>query len=209
MSTRDKLRALIKEELGRMIDLAPAAEAPRADVEMVGGMMPAAMLSIAGVAGVDDTSFAECMQKYVAAVRCAQLWFHGAHNLTRGTGFAGDHVSLYADIYEAFDAQFDAVVEKAIGLSGGDQNMGCPQRITRDALRCMEKYSSPSELTAVQIAAEGLAMLSDHTDLIESTFDKLEASGELALGLEDVLGSNANEVETFKYLLQQRVVGSD
>ena len=45
---------------------------------------------------------------YVGSLRAIQLWFHSAHILAKGTGFAGDHVNLYGRIY-------DEVTEEIVG----------------------------------------------------------------------------------------------
>ena len=41
----------------------------------------------------------EIMAAYIGFVRAFHLWMHAAHNVTKGTGFAGDHASLYGPIY--------------------------------------------------------------------------------------------------------------
>ena len=38
---------------------------------------------------------------YVGSLRALQLWFHSAHVLAKGTGFAGDHVDLYGRMRRA------------------------------------------------------------------------------------------------------------
>jgi hypothetical protein len=57
---------------------------------------------------------------------------------------------------------------------------------------------------ADQIIREALDLLQGHHDLLSETYDQLEEAGELPLGLNDLLASQANELETFLYLLQQR-----
>ena len=40
------------------------------------------------------------------------MWFHAAHHVTKGKGFAGDHELLYGRIYESASKDFDVIVEK-------------------------------------------------------------------------------------------------
>ena len=44
---------------------------------------------------------------YVGSLRAIQLWFHSAHILAKGTGFAGDHVNLmvFAQIFSGRTTQ--------------------------------------------------------------------------------------------------------
>ena len=37
----------------------------------------------------------EIFSAYIGFLRAFHLWFHAAHNVAKGTGFAGDHASLY------------------------------------------------------------------------------------------------------------------
>ena len=46
------------------------------------------------------TDLSGLLAEYLGCVRALGLWFHGAHQLTKGSGFAGDHVDLYGKIYE-------------------------------------------------------------------------------------------------------------
>jgi len=57
---------------------------------------------------------------------------------------------------------------------------------------------------ADQIVREGLTVLQGHHDLLSDVFSRLDEAGELPLGLNDLLAAQANELETFLYLLQQR-----
>jgi hypothetical protein len=146
---------------------------------------------------------AELMLEYVGFMRMMQLWFHGAHHLTRGTSFAGDHVNLYGTIYQAVEDQIDGAIEKAIGLFG-DQ-WGCPLYITDKALEIMMEYPSPLELKSAGQAAVGLQIEKDFLKFSQNLYDELKRMRAMTLGLDDMIMANANAHETHVYLLQQRI----
>ncbi len=141
---------------------------------------------------------------YLASLRALHLWFHSAHNLTKGTGFAGDHTELYGNIYVDLQDHFDAAVEKAIGLTQ-DESVGCPILLVGKAFELIKQYASPSGATAHDIAQTALNMLQGHSDLLADVFYSLEGVNALPLGLNDFLMSSANTYETYTYLLQQRL----
>lgn len=142
------------------------------------------------------------MIEYCGFLRMIHLWFHGAHHLTSGTGFAGDHVNLYGTIYLQVQEQVDGAIEKSIGLFG--EECGDPTAITKKALEIMMEYPSPAEQNDVGIAATGLQIEKDYLALSREVYDMLESSGDLSLGLDDFIMANANAHETNVYLLQQR-----
>jgi len=149
-------------------------------------------------------SLTEYLKAYIAAFRAAHLWFHSAHNVVRGAGFAGDHVLLYGKIYQAFQDDIDAIIEKAIGLTG-EESMACPISITQDALTIMESYTEPWRLDALSLAAMGENFIRDFLELSTEMFNALEEAGELSLGLNDFIMAHANKYEAYVYLLGQRV----
>ncbi len=144
------------------------------------------------------------LSDYLGSLRATQLWFHAAHNLTKGTGFAGDHVNLYGEIYLQLQEDFDVAVEKAIGLTQ-DESIGCPIRITGDALAILQQVPSPSNMSADDIAMSALALIQNHIRILTEIFSSLESSGSLPLGLNDFLAASANRYDTYVYLLAQRI----
>ena len=175
--TASQLRRIIKEEVEAAMVQEPVVEESSMLVEAMGQLIP--------------------------SVRAAQLWFHGAHNLTKGVGFAGDHTTLFGGIYPALEAQFDGLVEKAIGNTGVEE-LGCPIHITQAAAEILGQKECLTDKPADQIVREGLVVLQGHHDLLSDVFSRLDEAGELPLGLNDLLAAQANELETFLYLLQQR-----
>ena len=143
------------------------------------------------------------MFEYIGFLRMIQLWFHGTHHLTRGTGFSGDHVNLYSKIYTSAEEQFDGAVEKGIGLLGDE--LGCPIHITEKTLEIMSEYPSPIELKSAGQAAVGLQIEKDFLKFSQNFYDSLKQMGAMTLGLDDMIMANANAHESNAYLLQQRI----
>jgi len=153
-----------------------------------------------------DVAVKMMVLEYVGFMRAMQLWFHGAHHLTKGVSFSGDHVNLYGRIYQAIEDQIDGAIEKAIGLFGDE--MGCPIHITEKALEIMSEYPSPIELKPTGQAAIGLQVEKDFLKFSQNFYNSLKSSGAMTLGLDDMIMANANAHETHVYLLQQRVKSS-
>ena len=141
---------------------------------------------------------------YVGSLRALQLWFHSAHILAKGTGFAGDHVHLYGEIYNELSEQIDTAIEKAVGITDNEV-MACPRTITYKALEALMDYPVPTNATALKIALSALALVKSYLAYVEHMFEELEEADELSLGLNDFLAQSANTFEGYAYLLQQRV----
>jgi len=133
-----------------------------------------------------------------------QLWFHGAHHVTRGASFAGDHVDIFGRIYVAIQDEIDGAVEKAVGVTG-DEGIACPMHITKMALQVLQSYPSPPAISSLAMAAVGLEIERNYVELVEQMFAELEEADMLSLGLNDMLAASANVHEGHSYLLQQRV----
>ena len=144
------------------------------------------------------------LSEYLGCLRSLGVWFHGAHQLTKGTGFTGDHVHLYGDIYNELVEDYDAAAEKALGLTG-DEGVACPHRILEIAVEKMAPFQSPSDSSADEIAMTALEMVRHHLVMVEGLFNALEHMGLLTLGMDDFLAAAANRYESYVYLLGQRV----
>lgn len=143
------------------------------------------------------------MAEYIATTRALHLWFHGAHNVTRGAGFSGDHALLYGTIYVRVQDDIDGLIEKAVGVFN-DESLACPISITGRAGEILGEYPSPTSLSALAIAAAGKTLMKAYVEFLEHIRDELKESGILTMGLEDFIASAANAYEDFVYLLQQR-----
>lgn len=135
-------------------------------------------------------------------LRAMQAWFHGAHHVTGGEGFAGDHTDLYTRIYEAILEDYDAAAEKAVGLA--DESLACPIKVMAHANKIISRFKSPCDLSAVEIARHGHHIVMKYLKFLDYLYEGLEKRGELTLGLDDFIMAMANSYETFAYLLKQR-----
>jgi DNA-binding ferritin-like protein len=138
----------------------------------------------------------------LAYIRAMQSWFHGAHHVTGGEGFSGDHVSLYTKIYDGLSDHFDATAEKAIGLT--DESAACPIEVLQNASKIISKFNSPCDLSAVEIARNGLNIVLKFLKFLDLLYSNLDKQGELTLGLDDFIMAMSNDFETYAYLLKQR-----
>lgn len=155
-----------------------------------------------------DEAAKELMFEAPAWLRAIHLWFHAAHHVTRGAGFAGDHGELYDRIYTEVQDEIDGAIEKVVGVTG-DQSMACPKCLTGHAAKIIDRYHSPAELKSRDIAKEGLKMIEDYLIFINNAFKNLESKGMLTLGMNDQWAASANTHETYAYLLTQRARESD
>lgn len=147
---------------------------------------------------------AEIMAAYIGFTRAFHLWFHSAHNVTKGTGFAGDHVSLYGPIYIEVQDSIDRVIEKAIGVFD-DEALGCPMRITSDAVLVLDGWNSPAGQPPATIADAALVYAEQLVQLDEKVAQTLQEMGALTYGLDNLLAELADVHEGYVYLLRQRV----
>ena len=142
--------------------------------------------------------------KIVVALRGMQVWFHGAHVLAKGTGYAGDHVNLYGRIYTELDEQIDGAMEKAVGITG-DEGTVCPAKIIKMLALASDLYGSPSNSSATEIARMGHEIVRDVLVAIELIYKVLKSHDMMTLGLEDFIAGLANTHEGYYYLLGQRI----
>lgn len=145
----------------------------------------------------------EYLTAYIGYLRGSYHWFHSAHHVTRGVGFAGDH-ELYAEIYTSYLKLVDQAIEKAIGMSGVEAFAAVLPTLSI-ACQVVERYPCPTGLTSLGIASAALQIEKEFLEVIEELFKNLESAGQLSLGFNDFLSATANHHETYVYKLQQRV----
>jgi len=176
------------------------------DLSIAGGEVNIALpeVEINALDQMIPVSPVEIMSAYIGFVRAFHLWFHAAHNLAKGTGFAGDHVSLYGPIYVEVQDSIDRIIEKAIGIFD-DEILGCPIRITSDAVLILEGWESPADQAAERIADAALEYAKQLVKLDERVAQTLDEMGTLTYGLDNLLAELADTHEGYVYLLRQRI----
>jgi len=144
------------------------------------------------------------MLKWVYMHKAYVEWFHSAHLLSKGSSFSGDHVNLYGKIYqESFD-KYDSIIERVIGITN-DEHCACPSTITMGVLGILQKYPSPSNVPALNIATTALQLNKEYCNFLNSLITDCKQTGQITIGTEDLIAGTCNIVEGYTYLLQQRV----
>ena len=146
----------------------------------------------------------DLLLSYIACTKATELWFHAAHHVTKGKGFAGDHNILYSKIYNLLGDDLDAIIEKGIGLYDEEQ-LACPIVIAKLASKMICNFDSPSNRSDHEIACIGLEVLKYHVRHLESLYNQLKDRQEFTIGFDDLLASMANEYERYIYMLKQRI----
>lgn len=141
-------------------------------------------------------------QEWISMHRAMIAWYHAAHHVTKGTGFGGDHVNIYGEIYTQLDNDLDMIVEKGIGLTG-DETLADPVSSLSLAAIKLTQYPAAANQDAETIAQHAFAISKEYIEFIESIYKEFETYG-MSLGLDDMLQGFANQYETYVYLLQQR-----
>tara|TARA_Y100000593_G_scaffold46217_1_gene87843 strand:- start:848 stop:1309 length:462 start_codon:yes stop_codon:yes gene_type:complete len=147
-------------------------------------------------------------RQWIGMHRAMIAWFHAAHHVTKGTGFGGDHVSIYGRIYTELEEDFDEIVEKGLGLSG-DETLADPIAILSCAANHLARYPQPTNRCAEDIACDALEIAKMYVDFLDQTYQQFDSAGCLSIGLDDQIMGFANKYETYVYLLQQRTRGID
>ena len=153
---------------------------------------------------MNDQQFVHLLQALLGHLRACNLWFHGAHHVTVGTGFHGDH-KFYRQVYEQYNNDFDGAAEKAIATSG--VSIAAPQAISARAVQIMSTFPAIAGLNGQQIATAALQIERQTIIFVEQAFRNLENGKRLSLGMNDFLAALANAHETNIYKLTQRTSG--
>lgn len=178
--------------------------APMINVAAVDAIKPVEM--VVDVNSLEDLiipSPSEIISVYIGFVRAYHLWMHGAHNVTKGPGFAGDHELLYGKIYTEVQDQIDRIIEKGVGVYK-DEGIACPMRIIEGATIAMEQWESPSDQCSERIAELALIYTNQLVKLGEGTALILEDLEALSYGMDNMLADLVDTHENYVYLLQQR-----
>lgn len=152
----------------------------------------------------EDSNLYSALESILFNIKAMEVWFHGAHHVTGGIGFAGDHINLYSKIYEDISDDFDSAVEKAVGLLNED--IACPKSIMSGANKIIASFETPCGKSSNDIAKIGLEIISDYIFSLTEIYNSLKDSESLTLGLDDFIMSMANDYEEILYLLKQRAL---
>lgn len=146
----------------------------------------------------------EDLNRFIGSVKALNCWFHGAHHVTKGMEFIADHDILYDKIYNFFGDYFDAIVEKLMAITGSEK-IACPITISKYSGFVLEQITSPCDKDSREIAEISYNIIINHLAEIERAYDDFEKYEIMTKGMDDLLASNYNELETFVYFLQRKL----
>ncbi len=131
------------------------------------------------------------MEKLALILRSMQFYAHQAHNLISGESFFQDHAFL-GDIYPAYEAGYDDVIERMIGLG----NIPDIAMINKNASEMLESETEISCKDAFDL------LLYYETQLCEIV--KL-LTPKSSVGTAQLIGDLANASESRQYKMKQRL----
>lgn len=129
-----------------------------------------------------------------AQLRAMQLFAHNMHNLTHGPQFMQNH-SLFGELYPAYEAAYDSVVERVIGLHGA-------QAIDLKSVQ-EQAVSILMEIPEVDAAEPWSAFLELETN-VRSAVKTLSEGAED--GVIQMLGDISDKSDARSYKFQQLVI---
>ncbi len=135
------------------------------------------------------------LTEILTLLRLQQLSYHNSHWQVKGTGFYGDHL-LFERLYQSVGEEIDTFGERIVGHVGPDALNLCAQ-ISHMHELCEEWCKEPN------LAKRGLASEMMLQKVLKEKYESLKESGQLTLGLDDLIMAVANDHETNIYLLKQ------
>ena len=146
----------------------------------------------------------EEIHQFIGSVKALENWFHAAHHVTKGMAFIADHDILYDKIYNFFGDYFDAIVEKLMALTGSEI-IACPSIISKYSGYVLSQIPTPANKDSREIAEISFSIIIEHLKEIERAYECFEKFEIMTKGMDDLLASNYNEMETFVYFLQRKL----
>lgn len=139
----------------------------------------------------------QLMAKYCATLRGLAIIHQQAHWVTKSTSFYGDHL-LYDRIYNDTLDHIDQVAEKTVGVFDKE----CMDLSTH-IKTCQDFINTVLEKDYADNMERGLTAEKMFLDYSKKLYDYLKESGDMTLGIDDMIMSIANKHEEFVYLLKQ------
>jgi DNA-binding ferritin-like protein len=134
------------------------------------------------------------MDKLAVLLKCENLVAHNFHNLAQGMAFFADH-KAFEKIYEELEEDYDAVIERDIGL--GEEGFDIT-KITREAGEKAASYD-PADMRNDEMCAVLLGMERQ----IQAECERLNPDA--TLGTQNLLQGIADRSEMRVYKLRQRI----
>ena len=137
-----------------------------------------------------------------SVLRAGEAWFHAAHHAVSGTSAPADHAVLYDEIYDLLDDEFDAVLERAIGLSD-DPGLADPIELIRSASALLMDWPRPIG-TGAEIAMRAVRVNQLVAVAVEGTIARIKELGAMTSGVDALLSQIVDAHERTGYKLGRR-----
>lgn len=125
-------------------------------------------------------------------LRAGQVYAHHAHNTCNGPQFFSDHEFL-GEVYAAYENDYDAVIERHIGLGGEKPDS---YEIMRDALDLLDSLSEDC-FASLGIIDKSICNMCSELCNQKGTSE----------GTSQLVGEICNQAEMRMYKLRQRLAG--
>lgn len=140
------------------------------------------------------------MKQIAIMFRLMQFYTHNAHNLVARIVFFSDHEYL-GELYEAYDAAYDSIIERIIGLYGRDSIDLV--LIQREAIKELEILPNASAMKENSHCFQ--VILDLEKKLCQLIEDYCQTPG-LSQGVIQLLGNHADNSEMRQYKLKSRLI---
>lgn len=137
------------------------------------------------------------MKDLLIHLRAMNIFAHSAHNLVARTPFHSDHL-FFGDTYEALDADYDAVIERMIGLYGEEG-----AELSSIMAAVAQKLAGVPSVGVKENSMFYAKLLQMEQELC-SMITKL-ISAKVSPGTEQTLGTICEKSEIRQYLIKQRI----
>lgn len=131
----------------------------------------------------------------LTVLRLQYLSYQNSHWTTKGTNFYGNHL-LFQRLYESVESEIDTFGERIVGHVGPEALALCAQ--LNDMHQLCEEWCKESDYAKRGLASEMLLQ-----KVLKEKYEALKESGELTLGLDDLIMATASNHESNIYLLKQ------
>ena len=141
----------------------------------------------------EDNDSSKLLNEYLAMLRLAFMVHQHSHWKCSGSGFYGNHL-LFERLYNETKKMVDAVAEKIVGSLGPkalDHTTQC------ELMNSFNNYTSDNHLS------NSLNVCKDICEKADDLFNRLKNLESMSLGMEDLIQSQINKLESHRYLLSQ------
>ena len=142
------------------------------------------------------------MEKIATLLRFMQLYSHAAHNLIGGETFFQDH-EFFGELYPAYEADYDSVVERMIGLDMKPD----VTKINSQAVGLLDKNGITNTKAVIEILmkAEKMLCMAVEKEITPNPMSHPHGGKDLlSQGTVQLIGEICNKSEMRQYKMKQR-----